>query len=42
MMQLNSKMDELKGLEDKVESHKLLTFDSNKNLKKQIGDMFEV
>ena len=42
MGQLSGKMEELRGTEERVESHKVQAFDGAKNLKKQIGDMFVV
>ncbi len=42
MSHLSCKVEELRGIEERVEAHKHQAFDGTKNLKKQIGDMFVV
>ena len=42
MSYLTNKLEELRGIEEKVETHKHQAFDGIKNLKKQVGDMFVV
>lgn len=42
MNHLTGKIEELRGIEERVESHKHQSFEGTKNLKKQVGDMFAV
>jgi len=39
---MSSNLEELRGLEDKVEGHKIQAIDSAKTVKKQISEMFMV